>query len=739
MDVAKKQGLDARRFGPAPWRCVVVFVLATAWPSAWAWAQTDGPSDAETQLPRLSVPSTNADAPAPSTSGSSIGIAPNVLPAEPAPSGAPLQRASEPASTIQLVPPSDPNAPAELEPQPAAPAAPGEATAEPAPLEPIPENHSSAPPVVEAASFNGVTPGVTTMAELENLWGAPIEIRNHQGGVIHRYKVAVFDQIEVTFAAGKVASIVIRLEKAFPAAAVAQQLKLDDVKPVLISNELGDILGQAFPERGVLFAFEQNHEPGKPSMNVTEIVLEPLAADPFLLRAETNLEGNYAANLRDLDEAIKLAPNNARAHWLRARVLAAMDRTDEAFAASSRAMGLEPENARFRVTHAQLLDRIGRHDEAIAQVNAAIEASESRPHVKARAQCVLGDLLSDGPRPDFAAALTAHMAAIKTADPLAIERHPAVRLAAKEVLIDAHLGAAADIAWGQWGEKEKAVARWTERAGAFAEELIANDGGNNEHRFRVATRALAAYAGVKGKLDPTDWASEAIRVGNDLIERTDDPIQKQQFRWELGMALFNTVQIHQLRKENDLALQYGQQTVEYLEAAREGSESSAARDYLLGRLYFRLGAIHALAENNHRAAITWFDKAVPLLGDEPLPNQPASETGRDGETMVSMGVSYWEVGQRDQALALTEKGLTLIKQAVQVGALPRSALAVPYENLAAMQRYLGRPEAAASFQRLADEATAVSAAQNTGIAPRSGATPRPGAAQRPGAGPTTRR
>ncbi|KKK63377.1 hypothetical protein LCGC14_2994900, partial [marine sediment metagenome] len=70
---------------------------------------------------------------------------------------------------------------------------------------------------------------------------------------------------------------------------------------------------------------------------------------------------------------------------------------------------------------------------------------------------------------------------------------PAIRLAAKEVLIDAHLGAANDIAWGSWSQKEKAVAKWSQRAAAFAEELIANDGGTEELRFRVATRSLAAF------------------------------------------------------------------------------------------------------------------------------------------------------------------------------------------------------------------------------------------------------
>ena len=71
---------------------------------------------------------------------------------------------------------------------------------------------------------------------------------------------------------------------------MAQQLELTNVRPVLVSNELGEILGQVYPERGVLFAFEPSKEPGKASMNVAQIILEPITAEPFVLRAETNLD-----------------------------------------------------------------------------------------------------------------------------------------------------------------------------------------------------------------------------------------------------------------------------------------------------------------------------------------------------------------------------------------------------------------------------------------------------------------
>ena len=105
----------------------------------------------------------------------------------------------------------------------------------------------------------------------------------------------------------------IRFQRGFPAAQVAEQLELTKVQPVLVSNELGEILGQSYPERGVLFSFEPADDPGKALKKVTHIVLEPITAEPFVLRAETNIDIRPEFSLHDAEQAIKLQPGNARA------------------------------------------------------------------------------------------------------------------------------------------------------------------------------------------------------------------------------------------------------------------------------------------------------------------------------------------------------------------------------------------------------------------------------------------
>ena len=565
-------------------------------------------------------------------------------------------------------------------------------------LDPVPDAQPAGPVALEATSFHGVTPGVSTVEEMAKVWGAPKEIHKQGKTSLQLYAVEPFHRVEASCAGGKVTSIVIRFDKGFPANVVAQQLELAKIQPVLVSNELGEILGEAYPERGVLFSFEPSVSAGKTSMKVTHIILEAISAEPFVLRAETNLDTRPDFSLRDLDQAVQLQPGNARAHWLRGRVLASFGEYDKAAVAIAAATRLAPQDAHYRATGAQVLAQAGLLKDAAIEAEKAIELSGQLPHVKARALCLLGDIAASGARPDYGRAMKYHMQAVELADPLAANRHPAIRIAAKEVLLDAHLGAAHDIAWGIWREKDKAVEVWLGKASAFADDLINNEAGSPEFRFRVGTHALTACVGLRGKLDPAPWSGLALDSGKALIAAANNPARQARLQWDLGMALYDTLQLCQMRGEQDEALKHGETAAEYLE---KGSQPPLSADnaYLLGRLYFRLGAIHAIRDKNHRLAVAWFDKALPLL-EKPLPAQTA-DPGQYGESFVSMGVSYWETAQREKAIELTTHGVTLIEQAVGQGLTAKSALNVPYGNLAKMHRELGENDKANHFDQMA--------------------------------------
>jgi tetratricopeptide (TPR) repeat protein len=566
-------------------------------------------------------------------------------------------------------------------------------------INPIVDPQEGPPVAIEATSFKGVIPGTSTKEDVAQAWGAPKKSATPHGSLVQLYSVEPFKRVEVNYADGKVSSIVIRLDRPFPVDMVVKHLDLSAIRPAPVFNDVGEVLGRAYPERGVLFAFEPADRAGKLSTKVSQIVLEPISAEPFVLRAESTMTTRAGLSRRDLEQALSLEPGNARAHWLYSRVLSGMEEHKKSIKAAKEANRLEPGNAQYRVTYAQALAQTGQLPQAIEEAQKAMAASEDRPHVKARAMCLIGDLLASGPRPDFKKALSLHTEAIQVADPLSSDPHPAIRLAAKEVLIDAHLSAAHDIAWGEWKDKPKAVARWLDRAVATAMDIVTTEGGTEEQLFRVYARSLSAYVGVRGEIDPTPTAKSVVATGEKLIAATRDPGHKAQLQWELGMALYDALQICQVRSESEAALKHGELASQYLTAAIDAKPGQAPT-YLLGRLYFRMGLIYSMTDENHKGAIDWFEKAIPLM-ERASPNDVAVDVGRQGEAFVTMGVSYWKTGRRDKAVALTQKGINWMEQAAKQGSLDRSSLAQPYGNLAAMHRTLGAEDAANRYQEMA--------------------------------------
>jgi hypothetical protein len=142
-----------------------------------------------------------------------------------------------------------------------------------------------------------------------------------------------------------------------------------------------------------------------------------------------------------------------------------------------------------------------------------------------------------------------------------------------------------------------------------------------------------------------------------------------------------------------------------LTAGREGRDEQPTDAYMFGRLYFRIGSIYAVRKQDHAKAVAWFERAAPLL-ERPLPDAVAADRGRQGETLVSMGVSYWAVGKRERAMQLTDAGCRYMQTAVADGSLTTVALGVPDANLAAMHRQLGDDVAG---KRYAEMATRVEA------------------------------
>jgi hypothetical protein len=280
------------------------------------------------------------------------------------------------------------------------------------------------------------------------------------------------------------------------------------------------------------------------------------------------------------------------------------------------------------------------------------------------------------------------------------DRRVFVRDEANEVLFDAYLGLARDIAWGQWNRKPAVVPRWLSEANKLGQRLAKDRGRVHVYQFAVARAALDASIGMEGRLRVDPFVELAISAGDALAASTDDPWTKARWQWETGVALFDVTQVYQLANKHAEALRYGEVAVARLEQGSEGRTHEPLLAIVLGQARFRVGSIHALAHSDHETAVTWFERAAPLL-ERPLPQAAVADTGSHGERFVSMAVSYWETGARDEAVRLTKIGEGLMEQAVEMGSLDRGALAVPLNNLALMYRGLGDPKQAQAYEQTA--------------------------------------
>lgn len=549
---------------------------------------------------------------------------------------------------------------------------------------------------IETAKFNGVQPGTTTRSQLLKAWGEPHRRHSESNGPQQLvYEMSPFQSVQVEVADDRVQTVLLELEKQASPVQLAQQLKLARFRPAPVRDREGTELGVVYPERGVVFSFA----PRTAEPTVSHVLLEPISAQQFILRVEETLHGPYERNLTDLQTAIDLDPKSARAWWQLAAVELATGRITAAERAAGRAVQLAPSDASYRLRWAACLTQIEDYEQAAEQIRQIVESDDTPEHVRAAALVQLARLSPMLPS-EGRNAVELYEEAIEIAGDVSNDADAVPRRAAKSVLVDAHLGMAREVATGQWREKEEVVPLWLERASAFAEDMIKNEGAGDELRLRVAADALETLAAFPPSAGPAEWVRETQSAVDTLLAAFDDELWQSQVYWEAGQAYLHALRVEHARGKVDQALRYGQTALSYFRDGARLREASPLGQHLVGRLYFHMGAVHAIHKQDHEGAVVWYEKAAPLLMRD-TPQVPGADARLHGDALVSMGVSYWEAGARDRALVLTQHGAKILDAGVRTGAFEEAALAVAYGNLANMHKDLGHGNEAERYTEIA--------------------------------------
>jgi len=602
-----------------------------------------------------------------------------------------------------LLPTTDPEP--EPEPEPAAPARPEPVTQEHAPVTaPVAVTPDEMPTLsIDPASFRGALPGQTSRTELEEAWGPGSPVAEAATGTAATWQIEPFDLVEVTFQDDVVDAISIKLADPMPVTDLARQLEIADLRTVAVRDEQGAEIGAVYPERGVILSLE----PG--TRQATAILIEPLDADAFVLRAEGELDSCSAYALADLQYAVEIDPEHVRAHRLLLSMADNQGKWEQALELAEVATRLEPDNIWSRLKQAKVLLAVDRPAEAQAILEAIAAGPPQQPLAKAQVSRLLGRAALAGKAPDHRAAVEHFTESIRTAAPLLSKRGEAVQAAVREMLLDAHLGTALAIAEGTWQQKSRVIPKWIVRSETLVKEF---DGGDRERQvleLQLCRGALAVAAGSTESIEPLPWVQRLLELRDQMGEAVTDPWRRRQIDWEVGQGLADALTAAQIRGDASDMLDNATLTAAYLERGAEHRELTPRERKEMGDLMFRIGILHSLQRGDHATAVTWFDRGVPLWDDNDYFARQG-ELGRLGESYVSMAISYWQVERREDALELSRRGVDLMVTAVDAGNLEERALAVAYGNLATMYAEQGDEQRSRDYAEMASRAEATGTA-----------------------------
>jgi hypothetical protein len=278
-----------------------------------------------------------------------------------------------------------------------------------------------------------------------------------------------------------------------------------------------------------------------------------------------------------------------------------------------------------------------------------------------------------------------------------------IQAAAREILLDAHLGTAQAIAEGTWQQKSRVIPKWLVRSETLVKEFTGEELERQVLELQLCRGALAVAAGSTESIEPLPWVKRMLELRDTMGETVTDPWRRRQIDWEVGQALADALAAAQIRGDASDMLDNATLTAAYLERGGEHRQLTDGERKDLGDLMFRIGILHSLQRGDHATAVTWFDRAVPLWsGNDCFARD--GELGRLGESYVSMAISYWQVERREDALELSRQGVDLMVTAVDEGQLEERALAVAYGNLSTMHAERGDDEQSRNYAEMASRA-----------------------------------
>ena len=516
----------------------------------------------------------------------------------------------------------------------------------------------------QAASFNGVTPGVTTRAEVLSRVG---QARSRQTDAATRSPTSWKTFRRSRSASPATWSTSIRVELAQPGQrrTADRQARPQRTSPRRASQDDGrhvlDDVSRAgrHVHHSPTSAHGERRRPRRttPTPRCREIVIRPIEAAPFVVRAEASPPRDYARSHRRPGNGA--AARSARTP--RRRLLLASSSWPPARLSPPSSWLPRPSTwsreRRVPAAVGQVPEvpgplRRGRRADAPGARRDDRDASRSRPGPGANGPAGRAGLEGSA-RAGRAAAQQGDRAGRPAGDAATIRPSAPPPTSCWS---SAHLAVAERIAVGDWQDKDEVVGQWICRASALAEQMIEAGEADVSLRLQVARERAVARAGGSTRRSIRSCGSTKPSRPPPISRRSiDDALARDELNWQLGLAYFYATEIR-------TAAARPRWRFEVRRPGRRDARAAGRSPRRAAGHRVRVGPAVLPDWRRPCGAPAGSRRGVPVVRPrrraavEAGAGDAAGGPGQHGDALVSMGVSYWEIGDRERAYELTEAG-----------------------------------------------------------------------------------
>jgi tetratricopeptide (TPR) repeat protein len=347
----------------------------------------------------------------------------------------------------------------------------------------------------------------------------------------------------------------------------------------------------------------------------------------------------------------------------------------------------------------------GEIDAASRYMEAVEDAFVEHPLYQIEGVLLASALKREAAEPDYDGAISLGQSALKLLKTLGEANLTADVIAAGKALeMRANLAVALAVARKSWknpSDQEKAF-EWLEAADEIAKELDAARGEKSElasARLEVWRTGLEVGLEMPDATQLDQYARDLRSTVDKYLAKTLDEVSAASARWIAGQALANAAKIFEARKDYQQAIISGRKALEYLEVALQfRPEADRA---IVGVLNARIGADFLNGLKNAKEASTHLAKADALFQKIEGEVKP-KDAAEIGTQLAAVGAIYWKSGKKDEGVATLKRSVAVLARAVEAGVVDKTALYVPYANLATMSKAMKNAADAAKYAKLAE-------------------------------------